>query len=621
MMDAITLDGIVRGLADHLWQSTLVAGAAALVCALLVRAAAQVRFTVWLVASAKFLVPFSLLTALGALIPLPVARALPPDAIPAWSISTPFSPRAIDATPVPPSRPPQSGWLLPTLVGLWGIGIIVVGARRGRDLREIRRVQRQCEPLVTGRVAAAFARLSLGHPRVEIRRSSTSAAPCVVGIRRPLLIWPDAMTTHLSDAQVDAILAHEIEHVRHRHNLSAAVHSVVETLFWFHPVVWWIGARLRHERERVCDERVVAAGAEPVAYADAILRVCESSLGAPAFASARITGAALTQRIEAIMSNTTQKRLGFAARALLLSAGGALILGPVALGAWTAPPAVELTSHGAVATVVMVPTVEAPAPDQAGTRIGGVVSDHRGARIEGATVTARCGGDAARSTTTDRTGSYTIDNLPAGPCEVRVEKPAFKAQVLQVPVRAGGIVTVTANAQLPIGSLSETVTVSTASIEALPAQDEAQLRDAAARAGEDPAPLFALAAFLYRSERFAESEATMHQAAELVSRRSGAAAPAAPLAGGVVKEPRKIRDVKPLYPGAARAAQATGTVIIEARIAEDGTVRDAHVVRGVPLLDEAALGAVRQWLFTPTLLNGAPVDVMMTATVTFAPAR
>jgi TonB family protein len=617
MTDAVTLEEIVRGLADHLWQSTLVAGAAALVCALLVRVAAQVRFTIWLVASAKFLVPFSLLTALGALLPLPVARPVPSETVAAWSIGAPFSARAVEATVVVPADDASMGdRLMAALIAMWAVGIVVLVVRRGRAVREIRAVRREATALAAGPVAAAFARVSTGRPRVALRASPTGAAPCVVGIRRPILIWPDAMTAQLSDAQIDAILAHEIEHVRHRHNLSAVAHGVVETLFWFHPVVWWIGGRLANERERVCDERVVQAGTEPVVYADAILRVCESSIGAPAFASARITGAALTHRIEAIMSNTSRRRLGLAPRALLVSAGLALVIGPVAVGAWTAEPTRALMAGDTTPTLVSMPSAAAAMPGQAGTRITGVVADQRGARVEGATVTARCGGDAARSTTTDRGGSYTIDNLAAGPCEVRVEKPAFKAHVLQIPVRAGGIVTVTANAELDIGSLSEMVTVSTSAAETPPAQDEARLQEAAANAGDDPSPLFALAAFLYRSERFAESDAVTHQAAELVARRQ-MMAQVQPGAGGVVKEPRKIRDVKPVYPSAARAAQVTGTVIIEARITEEGTVGDARILRGVPLLDDAALGAVRQWLFTPTLLNGVPIEVVMTATVSF----
>ena len=95
--------------------------------------------------------------------------------------------------------------------------------------------------------------------------------------------------------------------------------------------------------------------------------------------------------------------------------------------------------------------------------------------------------------------------------------------------------------------------------------------------------------------------------------------PPAPLhVGGVVRAPQKIHHVAPTYPAIALAAKVTGTVIIEALIAEDGSVRGVKVLKSVSLLDASAIEAVRQWRFTPTLLNGVPVEVIMSVTVTFA---
>ena len=76
-------------------------------------------------------------------------------------------------------------------------------------------------------------------------------------------------------------------------------------------------------------------------------------------------------------------------------------------------------------------------------------------------------------------------------------------------------------------------------------------------------------------------------------------------------------NVRPEYPPIAISARVSGSVLIEAIIGTDGQVRDAKVLRSIPLLDEAALKAVRQWRYTPTLLNGIPVSVIMTVTVTF----
>src|SRR5262249_25097918 len=94
--------------------------------------------------------------------------------------------------------------------------------------------------------------------------------------------------------------------------------------------------------------------------------------------------------------------------------------------------------------------------------------------------------------------------------------------------------------------------------------------------------------------------------------------PAPPTRGrGSIKAPQKIKDVKPTYPAIAQSARVQGVVIIEATIGPNGQVQEAKVLRSIPLLDQAALDAVRQWVFTPTLLNGVPVPVIMTVTVNF----
>jgi protein TonB len=87
--------------------------------------------------------------------------------------------------------------------------------------------------------------------------------------------------------------------------------------------------------------------------------------------------------------------------------------------------------------------------------------------------------------------------------------------------------------------------------------------------------------------------------------------------GGNVRPPHKVTDVAPVYPQLARLAHVEGVVILEAVIGEDGAVRDVRVLRSIQLLDDAAMEAVRQWRFTPTLLNGEPVPVVMTVTVAF----
>jgi protein TonB len=94
--------------------------------------------------------------------------------------------------------------------------------------------------------------------------------------------------------------------------------------------------------------------------------------------------------------------------------------------------------------------------------------------------------------------------------------------------------------------------------------------------------------------------------------------PAQPVrVGGQIRAPTQIKKVQPTYPQIAQSARVSGVVILEATIGVDGKVKDVKVLRSIPLLDQAAIDAVRQWEYTPTMLNNVPTPVIMTVTVTF----
>ena len=98
--------------------------------------------------------------------------------------------------------------------------------------------------------------------------------PGIVGVLRPVLLLPEGIAEQLNQTQLDAILAHEFCHVRRKDNLTATIHMAVQAIFWFHPLTWWIGARLVDERERACDEEVLRRGCKPNVYAESILAIC-----------------------------------------------------------------------------------------------------------------------------------------------------------------------------------------------------------------------------------------------------------------------------------------------------------------------------------------------------------
>jgi beta-lactamase regulating signal transducer with metallopeptidase domain len=117
------------------------------------------------------------------------------------------------------------------------------------------------------------------------------------------LLLPKGISAQLSAEEFQAIISHELCHVRRRDNLTAVAHMAVEAVFWFHPLVWWLGARIMEERERACDEEVLKTGTEPRIYAEGILKICQFYIESPLRCVAGVTGGVLTKRIEAIMSN------------------------------------------------------------------------------------------------------------------------------------------------------------------------------------------------------------------------------------------------------------------------------------------------------------------------------
>jgi len=143
---------------------------------------------------------------------------------------------------------------------------------------------------------------------------------------------PSNMLTRLSPQELDAIFTHELCHIRRRDNLAAALHTLVFAIFWFHPAVWLIKARLLDERELACDEDVVSSGKDPQLYAESILNVCKFYLEAPTSSMAGVTGGELKRRITRIMSQKIHTRLSGYRAVMVVLLGLAILSLPFAAG-------------------------------------------------------------------------------------------------------------------------------------------------------------------------------------------------------------------------------------------------------------------------------------------------
>jgi beta-lactamase regulating signal transducer with metallopeptidase domain len=351
-------------LLDHLWQSTLFACAAALLTLAFRKNAASIRFKILLAASLKFLLPFPLLVLLGAQLhgstapaietrgatpqwPSVVSRIMYPaafaklnlgptiDRIASSDISAPQDPpsetAAAEAITPPgstaPAAPATSHWVPANwhwntgtwVVLAWSLGSVVLLFRWLLQWMQLRAV------------VAAAAPLDIEAP-IPVREAATTFEPGICGILAPILLLPQGIGTRLTSTELDSVLEHELCHWWRRDNLTGALQMLVAALFWFHPLVWWLGGRMVIERERACDEEVIQSGTERQVYADAILKVCRLYLEPPLLCAAGVSGGTLRQRIEDIMTNQVGMRLHVAKKCLLSAAAAAAIAGPVAIG-------------------------------------------------------------------------------------------------------------------------------------------------------------------------------------------------------------------------------------------------------------------------------------------------
>jgi TonB family protein len=221
-----------------------------------------------------------------------------------------------------------------------------------------------------------------------------------------------------------------------------------------------------------------------------------------------------------------------------------------------------------LAAPLCVMTIAMPSHAQEPRGLTGQVFDPTGAALPGVTVTLDPGA-AARTATTAPDGRYTFEAVAAGAHVIDIKVPAFTAFRGEVTLGAPG--DWQQDISMALGTLTETIRVTSR------------------RSDASAAP-------------------------------AGAAGPARVRVGGNVRAPRKLKDVKPIYPDAMRNAGRGAVVKLEASIGPDGKVARVRALNGFvhPDFAAAATTAVSQWEFSPTLLNGAPVIVEMTVTITFA---
>jgi TonB family protein len=354
--------------ANHIWQTTLLAGLAGLAVVWLKRAPARARYAVWLMVFAKLLLPSTALLFVAQFWGGKLARLLTKTELPTASLTiifentqslgefaAPFVTVEFAAHATHTSH--NELYCLLTAVWLLGIGFLLVGWLYQRR-RFVQTLQIGWS-ITAGREFESLQRLRkrLSCTReVGLVLAPNFAEPGVGGIWRPIIVLPTGMAERLTDAELDAVLLHELLHVRHWDNLLATVQMLVCCLCWFHPLVWWLDRRLLAEREWVCDEAVLRWQGTPQIYAASLWKVAQfglgwssTSLGNVAGVS-RMGGSNLKRRIEAMLQNEFPTRLSWPQRLLI----GAAFTGLAAFSLLIALPA----QTGALAQNKGIPFVD-----------------------------------------------------------------------------------------------------------------------------------------------------------------------------------------------------------------------------------------------------------------------
>ena len=310
---------------DHLWQSTLVAMVIAALALIFRNNSAGVRYWLWFVASLKFLVPFSLLAQIGQ---LTFTHSVPAGSLALLErIQPATAPFAAMPAPIPHHIP----WMAVAAI-VWGLGTLVIAALWLVQIFRLQRIVRHARP-------SAF------EAPVPVKTTLELLEPGLVGILRPVILLPESLAAKLSRTEIDAVLAHELSHLRRHDNLLAAAHMVVEAIFWFHPLVWFIGARLVEEREQACDEAVLGGGRKPLDYAQAILKVCRLYVRSPLPCASGVSGADLDRRITAIMTRRDADDVDPRKILLLAGLGAFAVMAPFVAGGLKPIPAAQIVQQ------------------------------------------------------------------------------------------------------------------------------------------------------------------------------------------------------------------------------------------------------------------------------------
>ena len=301
-------------LVQFAWQGTLVAAIAALALVALSGADARIRY--WTACAAMLImVALPVRTAVGAYMTMAsesgrnrIAGTAPISVVPSRA-ETPAVPMPVTGTTPIGGTAAGGGWtsaldlqsFIPAIVMAWILGVLALSIRIAGGWVLVRRMRRQsarASAELTNAVNRIARRARLARP-VQVFESAIVEAPAVVGWLRPVVLLPASAVTGLSPEQMEAVIAHELAHVRQQDYMVNIFQTLAETLLFYHPGVWWLSNRIRAEREHCADDFAVTVCGDAVLYAQALSNL--ETARAAAGLAVGAAGGSLSGRIKRIL--------------------------------------------------------------------------------------------------------------------------------------------------------------------------------------------------------------------------------------------------------------------------------------------------------------------------------
>jgi TonB family protein len=634
-------------LANHLWQASIAAAFCLIASPAFRSAGGKARHLLWALAFVRFAIPQALVffaaDHLGLRLGLNSSLGMRLQQVSGTVVQVARPSILGNQQPVPINSAPESHPdVYCILTVIWAAGCLFFLSRwwfrQYRFAKSLRAAEHGAGNEFTHLLESVKRRLGIRRNR-KLRVVWQGSEPGVFGVWNPILVLPEEMPRQLSAAELEAVLAHELVHVARWDNLWSNLQMLVCCVFWFHPVVWLLDRCLIAERERSCDERVIEKLRNSQAYASGLIKVASIGLGLRIAGVSPMAGANLKRRIENMKK---KNRTGLPARILLSAIASLIVLFYLMAAPLQTSEALTSSSGLAIENSESCPlklisaeveSVSIPA-NQTKDVTAQLIKPKIVLKNNSDTVVsvyvlefrkpgsipfylARTGNEIApKGTDSIQTNAALYS---AAEPKVAGSGGIWTVRIDVVRFKDGSLLTVHSSPIPPPGKAGISGLTGIPGV-VVPGKNQSKVEGVPGGivAGKKQSNIIGGISGGY----VGEGENQLKPVPPPPPPPEPPSPPPPPfsrpaITGSNMQQPKLIRRVEPVYPALAKRARVQGRVVMQITVDEEGNVTEAKPLSGHPLLNDAAVAAVKQWKYSPAIMNGVPVSLITTATLDF----